>query len=149
MANTLTVTTDYTAGVPGRCDGFTPVIDKHFDASKVGIAAAAQIVAFKVPEGSIVRHVIVNVKTAGVGTLHVGKHVGGLSDSAITTDPDFYTASTPVDLTAVGKTMCAAPTAALVLADHYVVVLPSAANTSAVFDVIAVVDVFDVDAYTN
>lgn len=148
MANTLTVIKDYTSGVSSTCDGFTPTVQKHFDASQVEIAAAAQIVALQVPKGSIIRGIVVDVKTAGVGTLHVGTHVGGLSDAGVTTAPTTYSGEDAVDLTAVGKTLVKSPTAALTPADHFVVVNPSAKNASAVFDVYAIVDVFDVDAYT-
>lgn len=152
MANTLTVTTGYTEGVSVQCDGFTPVIKKHFDTSVVGMAANAEIVALKVPEGSILRHVIIDVKTAGTADVHVGNHIGNLTSSAITTDPDAYTGSETgdeIDLAILGKTLIASPTAAIVAADHYIVVKPLAAESAAVFDIIAVVDVFDVAAYRN
>lgn len=148
MANTLTVKTGYTEGVTTRSDGFTPVVCKRFDAASLGIAANAQVVALKVPEGCILRYVIIDVKTVGTGTLAVGSHVGGLADTGITTATTTYSSSSPADLTALGKTLYT-PSAAIVAASHYIVITPSAAQAAAVFEVTAIVDVFDVEAYAG
>jgi len=150
MANTLTVKTNYTAGIITRSEGFTPIVAKHFDASKVGIAANAVVVALKVPEGSVLRALVVDVKTAGLGAVKVGNHVGALSAGA--TDSDLYSgAGTNISLTATGKTLYTVPIAsrAVAAADTYIVLEFTAAESAAVIDVSAIVDVFDVDAATN
>lgn len=144
MANTLTVKTGFTSGVTSRSSGFAPCIAKTFDMVKLPMAANAQVVAFKVPKGSILKRIIVDVKKVGsAGTLAVGTHVGGLSDSGITTAPTTYTDAAPVDMEVLGKTLFS-PTAAIVAADHFVVVKPSAAQAAAVIEITAIVDVFDV-----
>ena len=148
MANTLTVTTGYSAGVQLNSEGFTPVVTKHFDASKIGIAANAVVVALKVPEGSILRHIIVDVKTAGLGAVKVGNHVGALS--AGDTDSDLYSGSgTDLALTATGKTLYSPAAAAIAAADTYIVLEFTAAESALVLDVTAIVDVFDLAAATN
>jgi hypothetical protein len=149
MANTLTKIDTYTAGITVRSGGFTPVVVNRFDASKVPIAANAEVVALKVPEGSILRHIIVDVKVvAAAGTLGIGRHVGGLSDAGVTTTPTTYSDQTPFDLTVLGKTLYS-PTAAIVAANHFLVFKSSAAQAACVFEITAVVDVFDLDAVTN
>jgi len=147
MANTLTVKTDFVEGISVGCDGFSPVVRKRFDTSVLGMAANAQIVAFKVPEGCIIRHVIVDVKTAGTATIYVGSHIGALT--AGDTDPEDYTSGDVINLATPGKHIVESPAVAIIAANHYVVVNPQAAESAAVFDVLAVVEVFDVDAYTN
>jgi hypothetical protein len=149
MANTLTVKTDFVEGISVGCDGFSPVVRKRFDTSVLGMAANAQIVAFKVPEGCIIRHVIVDVKTAGTATVHVGSHIGALTAGGGDTDPDDYTPGGAINLATPGKHIAESPAVAIIAANHYVVVNPQAAESAAVFDVLAVVEVFDVDAYTN
>ena len=148
MANTLTVKTGYSKGVTLRSGGFTPVVTRYFKTTLDGIAANAQIAALALPTGSILRHLIVDVKKPGAGTLAVGKHTGGLNDPAANTVTNTYSASTPIDLTAVGKTLYS-PAAALTAADTYVVVTPNAAQAVAEFEVTAIVDVFDVSAYAE
>lgn len=148
MANTLTVTTAYTAGITTNSEGFTPVVTKHFDASKLAIAANAVVVALKVPEGSILRHVIVDVKTAGLGAVKLGNHVGALS--AGDTDSDLYSGSgADIALTATGKTLTSPAAAAIAAADTYIVLEFTAAEAALVLDVTAIVDVFDLAAATN
>ena len=143
MANTLTVTTDYTAGITLNSEGFTPVVTKHFDASKVGIAANAVAVALKVPEGSVLRAVVVDVKTAGVGAVKVGNHVGELTAGA--TDSDLFSGDTNLDITSTGKTVytVAIASRAITAANTFIVLEFTAAETAAVIDVHAIVDVFD------
>lgn len=150
MANNLTVKTNYTAGITTRSEGFTPIVCKHFDASKLGIAANAVVVALKVPEGSVLRALVVDVKTAGLGAVKVGNHVGALSAGA--TDSDLYSGSgTDLDITATGKKLytVAIASRAVAAADTYIVLEFTAAESAAVLDVSAIVDVFDVDAATN
>lgn len=148
MANTLTVTTAYTAGITTNSEGFTPVVTKHFNASKLAIAANAVVVALKVPEGSILRHVIVDVKTAGLGAVKLGNHVGALS--AGDTDSDLYSGSgADIALTATGKTLTSPAAAAIAAADTYIVLEFTAAEAALVLDVTAIVDVFDLAAATN
>ena len=144
MANTLTVTTAYSAGITTNSEGFTPVVTKHFDASKLAIAANAVVVALKVPEGSILRHVIVDVKTVGVGAVKVGNHVGALTVGD--TDSDLYSGNgTDIALTSTGKTLktVAIANRAITAADTYIVLEFTAAEAAAVIDVTAIVDVFD------
>jgi hypothetical protein len=144
MANTLTVTTAYTAGITTNSEGFTPVVTKHFDASKVGIAANAVVVALKVPQGSVLRAVVLDVKTAGVGAVKLGNHVGALN--AGDTDSDLYSGSgTDIALTSTGKTLktVAIASRAITAADTYIVCEFTAAESAAVIDVTAIVDVFD------
>lgn len=150
MANTLTVITNYAAGIITRSEGFTPIVAKHFDASKLAIAANAVVVALKVPEGSILRSIVVDVKTAGLGAAKVGNHVGALS--AGDTDSDLYSGSgTDLALTATGKTVYTVAIAdrAAAAANTYIVLEFTAAESAAVIDVSAIVDVFDVESVTN
>jgi hypothetical protein len=149
MSNTLTKKDTYTAGITVRSGGFTPVVTNRFEAGKDPIAANAEVVALKVPEGSILRHIIVDVKVpAAAGTLGIGRHVGGLNDTGVTTAPTAYSDQTPLDLTVAGKTLYS-PTEAIVAANHFLVFKSSAAQAACVFEVTAVVDVFDLVAVTN
>lgn len=150
MANTLTVKTNYAAGVTAFSEGFTPIVKKRLDASEIGIAANAVVVALKVPEGSVLRSVVIDVKTAGVGAVKVGTHIGALSAGA--TDSDAFSGSgTDLALTATGKTLytVAIASRAIAAADTYIVLEFTAAESAAVLDVIAIVDVFDVASVTN
>jgi hypothetical protein len=148
MANTLTVKTSYTAGISTNSEGFCPCVKKHFDASKLGIAANAVVVALKLPEGSILKHIVVDVKTAGTGTIYVGNHIGATTTGVGTTTANAYNGGATINLATLGKTLTT-PTAVLVAADTFIVLTFSAAEAAVVFDVIAVVEVIDLDAVAN
>ena len=152
MANTLTVKTNYAAGVTAFSEGFTPIVKKRLDASELGIAANAVVVALKVPEGSVLRSVVIDVKTAGVAqsTVKVGTHIGALTAGA--TDSDAFSGSgTNLALDALGKTVytVAIASRAVAAADTYIVLEFDAAQSAAVLDVIAIADIFDVASVTN
>lgn len=151
MANTLTVKTNYAAGVTAFSEGFTPIVKKRLDASELGIAANAVVVALKVPEGSVLRSVVIDVKTAGVAqsTVKVGTHIGALSAGA--TDSDAFSGVTNLALDALGKTVytVAIASRAVAAADTYIVLEFDAAQSAAVLDVIAIADIFDVASVTN
>lgn len=152
MANTLTVKTNYAAGVTAFSEGFTPIVKKRLDASELGIDANAVVVALKVPEGSVLRSVVIDVKTAGAAqsTVKVGTHIGALT--AGTTDSDAFSGDgTNLALDALGKTVytVAIASRAVAAADTYIVLEFDAAQSAAVLDVIAIADIFDVASVTN